>query len=124
MLINFSRTNDCKQDEIYVASGQGKSPLQLTIAHHGAEKPIIIVYIFEHTTVQEFLDIIDMNRTYEYVFEGEVINDIPPYYFMITLGLQSGAIIEMREQEPDEDDMRDPEYTERTPQRGPKIYRV
>ena len=64
--------------------------------------------------MQEFLDIIDINRTYEYVFEGEVINDIPPYYFMITLGLESGAMIEMREQKPDKDDMRDPDYTEDT----------
>ena len=43
---------------------------------------------------------------------------------MITLGLESGVIIEMREQEPNDYDMRDPEYTERTPQRGPEIYRV
>ena len=81
----------------------------------------IYIYIFEHTTVQEFLDLIDINRKHEYVFEGEVINEIPPYYFMITLGFISGSIIEMRTHTPHEDDMRDPDYTERE---TPRVYRV
>ena len=79
------------------ADNQGKRPAQLLINHPDAAAPIEIVYIFEHTTVQEFLDILDRARTYECLFEEEIINKIPQYYFMITLGLKSGTVIGRKE---------------------------
>ena len=83
---------------------------------------MIIVYIFEHTTVQDFLDIIDITRQYEYVFEGEVINEIPAYYFMITLGLDTNPIIIKREKQPPMEDRNDPDYRQR--ETAPRVYRV
>ena len=44
---------------IPVVDGQGKTPIQLTILHPDASAPIEIIYIFEHTTVQEFLEILN-----------------------------------------------------------------
>ena len=74
---------------------------------------MMIVYIFEHTTVQEFLDIIDITRKYEYIFEVDVINEIPAYYLMITLGLERNPIIIKREKQPPMEDRNDPDYRQR-----------
>ena len=71
--------------------------MQLTILNLGVAAPVEIIYIFEHTTVQEFLEILNKEKQYEYLFKGEIINEIPPYYFMVTLGLENGAIIGRRD---------------------------
>ena len=78
------------------------------------------MYIFTHTTVQDFLDVV--NSGYNYVFEGEIINEIPSYYIIVTLGLRSGAMIQKceREQEQSRDD--DPDYVEHT--NTLRVYRV
>ena len=78
------------------------------------------MYIFTHTTVQDFLDVV--HSGYNYVFEGEIINEIPYYYFMVTLGLRSGAIIERREKQQEQTRNDDPDYVERI--NTPRVYRV
>ena len=63
-----------------------------------------------HTTVQDFLDVVDTK--YNYIFEGEVINDIPNYYIMITFGLRNGSIITKEIKKPEENVRDDEEYFE------------
>ena len=93
--------------EIAVASGEGKHPISLLIMHPGAVQE---VYIFTHTTVQDFLDIVD--ERYNYIFEGEIINEIPKSYFMITLGLQSGSFVQKEIPKQEENSRDDEEYVE------------
>ena len=66
--------------------------MQLLVLHAGTAAPMEIVYIFTHTT-----DVV--HNEYNYVFEGEIINEIPNYYFMVTLGFRSREIIKRRERQ-------------------------
>ena len=118
-LTNFYRIQHTEQI-IHIAAGQGKRPIELLIVEPGARNSIEQMYIFTHTTVQDFLDVV--NSGYNYVFEGEIINEIPSYYIMVTLGLRSGSIIKKceREQEQCRDD--DPDYVEHT--NTLRVYRV
>ena len=72
-----------------------------------------------HTTVQDFLDVVDTK--YNYIFEEEVINEIPSYYFMVTLGLRNGSVITKEIQKPEENARDDEEYFE---ENVPREYRV
>ena len=69
--------------------------------------------------MQDFLDVV--NDRFDYIYEGEVINEIPKSYFMITLGLHSGSIIEKTIPKPEENTRDDEEYVEHN---MPREYRV
>ena len=105
--------------EIGVAAGEGKHPISLLIIYPGAALQLQELYIFTHTTVQDFLDVVD--DRFDYIYEGEVINEIPKSYFMITLGLHSGSIIEKTIPKPEENTRDDEEYVEHN---MPREYRV
>ena len=102
-----------------VASGQGKHPISLLIIHPGAAVQIQQIYIFTHTTVQDFLDLV--NNKFDYIFEGEIINKIPNHYFMVSLGLHSGSLITKTIKQPEENTRDDEEYVEHE---MPREYRV
>ena len=106
-------------EEIGVASGEGKHPISLLIIHSGAALQLQQIYIFTHTTVQDFLDVVD--DRFDYIFEGEINNEIPKSYFMITLGLHSGSLIEKTIPKPEENTWDDEEYVERN---MPREYQV
>ena len=90
--------------EIAIASGEGKNPIALLVM---SPSTVQCVYIFTHTTVQDFLDIVDAR--YDYIYEGEIINEIPKWYFMVTLGLQGGSMITRQIPKQEEENSRDDE---------------
>ena len=106
-------------EEIGVASGEGKHPISLLIIHSGAALQLQQIYIFTHTTVQDFLDVV--NNKFDYIFEGEIINEIPKYYFMVSLGLHSGSLITKTIRKPEESTRDDEEYVEHN---MPREYQV
>ena len=102
-----------------VAAGQGKHPISLLVLHPGAAVHTQEIYIFTHTTVQDFLDLLD--NEFNYTFEGEIINEIPSYYFMVSLGVHSGSLITKTVKKTDDNARDDDEdYVEHKP----REYRV
>ena len=62
---------------MHIAAGQGKRPIELLIVEPGARNSMEQMYIFTHTTAQDFLDVV--HSGYNYVFKGKIINEIPSY---------------------------------------------
>ena len=112
----FSYTNTIlrpyknRPDIINIADGEGGKPIQLIVVHPGARSPIKTIYIFEETTVAQFLDLLDQDRDYNYIFEKEIINEIPGYYILSTLGVQHGSIIKKTGRQNFDDDESDPDW--------------